>query len=240
MPLLHHAYALAQDDGDDTSLAAADMMWIAFFFLLRPGEYTRPAEDSHPFRIKDIRLWREAQPVSITSCSDADLMAATFVSLTFSTQKNGTRGEVIGHGRSTHSSACPVRAVARRLCYLRTFNAPAHTYLCAVGPKLEPISSAHITTLLRRACASPLNTSGISPGQITAKSLRASGAMALMNEGVNHDMIQLIGRWKSDASLRYMHVQAHDLMSNFSNLMLNGGDYNLIPSTSTQPLPTFR
>jgi hypothetical protein len=37
LPILHQAYASAQSSADETTLAAADLMWLAFFFLLRPG-----------------------------------------------------------------------------------------------------------------------------------------------------------------------------------------------------------
>ena len=36
--------------------AIADMIIIAFFFLLRPGEYTGTKSDSSPFRLSDVTL----------------------------------------------------------------------------------------------------------------------------------------------------------------------------------------
>jgi hypothetical protein len=239
LPILHHTFATAQASADPISLAAADMMWIAFFFLLRPGEYTMPAEDSHPFRLSDVKLWLNSTPVALLECPVSTLLNCTFVSLTFDTQKNGTRGESIGHGLTSNPSACPVRAVARRVIYLRSLHAPLSTFLCSVGPQFLPISSASVTTLLRRACTDLHNPFGFLPTDITAKSLRASGAMALLNSNVTHDIIQLIGRWRSDASLRYLHVQAHDIMHGFSSLMLQGGNYSLLPSIPNADLPPF-
>jgi hypothetical protein len=134
IPILHEATKLATADGSETAFAALDMMWLGFFFLLRPGEYTKPASDSHPFRLADVKLWVNNTPLDIFLAPPHTLLASTFVSLTFSTQKNGTRGEIIGHGRSPNPQACPVRSVARRIIYLRTLNAPPTTYLCAVGP----------------------------------------------------------------------------------------------------------
>jgi hypothetical protein len=239
VPILHEATRLALADGSDLALAASDMMWLAFFFLLRPGEYTKPASDSHPFRVCDVKLWANHDPIDISQATNDALLASTFVSLTFSTQKNGTRGEIIGHGRSNNPNACPVLSVARRLLYLRSLHAPPTAYLCAVGPTLRPLTSAPITKFLRKACTTVLNTAGILPTDITARSLRASGAMALLHEGVDSQTIQLVGRWKSDAMLRYLHIQAHDLMKDFSSIMLHGGNYSLIPLHPTAPLPTF-
>ena len=77
------------------SLAASDLMWPAFFFLLRPGEYSNASPASRPFRVEDVQLWQgPTQPHPLLS--DAALLhQATFVTLTFSTQKNGTRNECI-------------------------------------------------------------------------------------------------------------------------------------------------
>jgi hypothetical protein len=215
------------------------MMWLGFFFLLRPGEYTKPASDSHPFRLADVKLWVDNAPLDIFLAPPHTLLASTFVSLTFSTQKNGTRGEIIGHGRSPNPQACPVHSVARRIIYLCTLHAPPTTYLCAVGPTLKPLTSIHVTRLLRRACNAIPNSQGVLAKVITTKYLRASGAMALLNEGVDRQTIQLVSRWKSDAMLRYLHVQAHDIMRNFSSLMLQGGNYSLIPLEPAAALPTF-
>lgn len=227
-------------EGGELSLALMDMMWIAFFFLLRPGEYLQPAVDSHPFRLQDVRLYKASTPLNLSTCSSTDIEHATFVSLTFTTQKNGTRGELIGHGLSGAPIACPVRAVARRVLYLRQYNAPFSTPLCAVGAALLPIVPSQLTQLLRTAVISTIDPIGISPTDINAKSLRSTGAMALLNRDVDHDNIQLIGRWKSDSMLRYLHVQAHDLMSGYSSVMLQGGDFKLIPSAPDSALPKFK
>lgn len=233
------ATALALSHPSDQILAAIDMMWIAFFFLLRPGEYTRPAADSHPFRIEDVRLWIGAIPLNLQECSESDFQHCTFVSLIFTTQKNGTRGECIGHGRSGEVFACPVLAVARRIRYLRSIRAPPSTYICAVGPTFTPLMPAIITSLLRQAVAASSIPVGIVPSDITAKSLRATGAMALVNRRVDPSRVKIIGRWESDAMFRYLHVQAHNVMNGFSAIMMEGGDFSLIPTDPDSLLPSF-
>ena len=42
---------------DPKTQAVADMIIIAFFFLLRPGEYTGATNDDTPFRIQDVQLF---------------------------------------------------------------------------------------------------------------------------------------------------------------------------------------
>jgi hypothetical protein len=53
--------------------------------------------------------------------------------------------------------------------------------------------------------------------------------MALLLAHVDTDIIRLIGRWRSDEMLRYLHLQAQPIMRNFASLMLHGGDYTLLP-----------
>lgn len=243
LPILHAAYDIATAAGDSESLAAADMMWLAFFFLLRPGEYTSTTKRSHPFCIRDVGLWINKAPLQYLTASVDDLLAVTFVSLTFVTQKNGNKGEVVGHGRSGHPSACPVRTIIRRLLHLHAHGATTATPLCnftvAPTPNFMPLAAATITHLLRHACLACGESFGFRASDIAAKSLRASGAMALLNENVDPHKIQLIGRWKSDAMIRYLHIQAHSIMSGFATLMLHGGNYALIPTDPDAVLPSF-
>jgi hypothetical protein len=231
IPILRLAQTLAVMDNTEESLAAADMMWLGFFFLLRPGEYTMPAEDSHPFHLDDIRLWNQLVAVDPKTATDAELRAVDFAALVFTTQKNCVRGEMIGHGPSSDPFICPVQTIVRRLLYLRSVGAPGDTFLCAYRDhgRLRLLKSIAITRLLRRAATHLGPQLGFTSTDVSAKSLRASGAMALLNERVDANMIKLIGRWKSDAMLRYLHVQAHQLMSGYSSLMLQGGTYSLLP-----------
>ena len=66
---------------------------------------------------------------------------------------------------------------------------------------------------------------------VSARSLRAAGAMALLCSGVDHDITKLIGCWRSDEIMRYLHVQAEPIMKNFSKLMISHGSYNLLTQT---------
>jgi hypothetical protein len=78
--------------------AIADMICIAFFFLLRPGEYTCTTSDDTPFRLEDVSAYVRDRKLNVLLCSEAELDAATSVSYTFTTQKSGTRDEKIVQG----------------------------------------------------------------------------------------------------------------------------------------------
>ena len=53
--------------------------------------------------------------------------------------------------------------------------------------------------------------------------------MALLCSGVGTNIISLIGSWRSDKMLRYLHLQAEPIMRNYSKLIINHSNYNLLP-----------
>jgi hypothetical protein len=177
------------------------MACTAFFFLLRPGEYTSTPSDTKPFHLCDVQLFIGMARLDLLSASDADLNAATFTSYTFTNQKNGVRGEVIGLGRSGSPLACPVLATVRRILHLRAHNAspntPLATYYRTSNGRTtrHPVTPPDITAILRMSVHALGPTLGFLPSDITARSLRAGGAMALLLAQVDTDIIRLIGRW---------------------------------------------
>jgi hypothetical protein len=221
--------------------AVADMAFIAFFFLNRPGEYARttsPDAKTVPFRLGDVTFTIGARRMAAPLASAADINAATFVQLNFSQQKNGVRGEGIGHGRSGHPFACPVRALQRRVLHLRHFAAPDDTPLFTIFSVNAPpsaVTSAHITAMLRFSATALFLQLGIDPTRISARSLRAGGAMALLCARVDTDIIRLVGRWRSDEMLRYLHLQAYPLMHSFAQRMHQHGTFTLLPGQDIAP-----
>jgi hypothetical protein len=49
--------------------------------------------------------------------------------------------------------------------------------------------------------------------------------MALFLGKVDYATIELIGRWRSDQILRYLHVSARSIMPGFARLMTEHGAY---------------
>jgi hypothetical protein len=115
-------YILEQAHVDNRTLAdtaIADMICIAVFFLLRPGEYTGTTTDDTPFRLEDVVVYIRDRKLDIVFGSDAEIDSATSVSYTFTTQKNGTRDEKLVQGRSGNALCCPVRATICRVTQVR-------------------------------------------------------------------------------------------------------------------------
>jgi hypothetical protein len=232
VPVLRRIFHVASTMNDAHFQCLADMIGLAFFFLLRPGEYTNSPSDSTPFEFRDVQMFRGQQRLNLATASDAQLLTATFASLTFRDQKNGVKGEVVGLGHSGDPFLSPTKILARRIIHLRNNNAVPTTPLCKyfIANSSKTILPKHITESLRDAVTFLGPSLGFLPSDVTARCLRAAGANALLCSNVDTDIIRLLGRWRSDEMLRYLHLQAAPLMSDFSRRMLAGGNFTLIPN----------
>jgi hypothetical protein len=54
--------------------------------------------------------------------------------------------------------------------------------------------------------------------------------MALLCARVDTDVIRLLGRWRSNEMMRYLHVQALPILAPLANQMLTHGAYHLLPN----------
>jgi hypothetical protein len=59
--------------------------------------------------------------------------------------------------------------------------------------------------------------------------------MALLCSGVDTDVIRLVGRWKSDEMLRYLHVQALPHTTALAHDMVRHGAFSLLPHQQIAP-----
>jgi hypothetical protein len=234
MTLLRQVVSLARQSECQIARAEADTLTIGIFFLLRPGEYVGRPNDATDslFRIRDLSLWIGARAIDPFTAPIPDLRAATFASLTFTRQKNGVRGEKIGHGRSGDPHLCPVLCLVARVIALRNLPATPATPLNAYRPTptsaVRYILSEDLTRRIRATLAVYPDPSYL-PTDVSARSTRAGGAMALLCAGVGSDRLRMIGRWKSDELFRYLHVQAQPIMTGLSAAMLSGGSFRMAP-----------
>jgi hypothetical protein len=92
------------------------MLILGFYFLLRPGEYaTTENPDATPFRLCDVHLLIHQCQLHPLTATEYELQSATFVTLEFTNQKNGVRGELISLGRSGHPTWCPVYTIVQHM-----------------------------------------------------------------------------------------------------------------------------
>jgi hypothetical protein len=98
--------------------AMADLVVIAFFFLLRVGEYTPPTTGRRThttqMRRKDMSFWKSGPGGVLARLSHLstldDLLRADSVTIIVDNQKNGQRDAVLHHVALPTNPLCPVQA----------------------------------------------------------------------------------------------------------------------------------
>ena len=55
--------------------------------------------------------------------------------------------------------------------------------------------------------------------------------MALLLGGVDANTIKMLGRWRSDEMMRYLHTSARQLVHKHASTMLASADYTLMAPT---------
>ena len=224
------------EDGP-TNAHVIDLIIVAFFWLLRPAEYTyssTPEARTQAFEFQHIHFTIRGRTYSAPTAplNDATLRDIEYAALEFSDQKNAVRGEQVGHRPNSDPVLCPVKALGRIALRLRQANAPPtepmHRHYNRTSQRWYNTKSTFITNALRHAARALEQQTGIAPSLLSARSLRPGGATALLCANAGTDSIMLLGRWKSDAMFRYLRVQA--ATSTFSQTMLDHGAFTFAPS----------
>jgi hypothetical protein len=231
-PIIARTAELCRVANTAQSHAIADMLVLGFFFLLHPGEYVCTYNDeASPFRYCDVHLMIDNRRLNHFTCQAASFNMVNFVALEFTNQKNGVRGELVGQSTSGHPTWCPVHAIIGRIEHLRLNNASPTTPLYAYRTNSwQSVTTTILTYHLRTTTLALGDRYGVQSTEISIRSLRSSGAMALLCAKVDTDMIRLLGRWRSDEMLRYLHVQSFPLLAPLAQQMLRHGDFSLLPN----------
>ena len=219
-------------------IAIAHMICIAFYFCLRPGEYTGTTTDDQAFSLEDISFHLGDRMLNNISSPDHEIEAATAVKYTFTTQKNGDKGTIIAHARSGDNVCCPVLSTIQLfLIHRREFrrkNVPYDGKLKLASYYNSkhvnvPVKAKQVTDTLRIHAALIQPMTGINPKDISARSLRAGGAMALLAGKCDSSIIKLLARWHSDAMMDYLHQQSLPIFKRLAATMYNHGSYSFLP-----------
>lgn len=229
--------------------AVANMICIAFFFCLRPGEYTGTTTDDQAFALNDVAFFLGGRKLNNATATDSEISSATHLTLTFTTQKNGDKGTELAHSLSGHAWCCPVRSAARQFLHHRDHFRCSHlaynssvklaSFYTVRNSRLA-IKATHVTSTLRWHAGLLHATTGIDPKHISARSLRARGAMALFTGGCDSNQIKLVARWHSDSMMLYLHQTSLPVHKRLARQMFNNGRYDFLPSEwvpSHDPLP---
>jgi len=200
--------------------AVGDWALIAFYFLLRIGEYTikRTRNDSKQtvqFRMKDVVFFKKDQANNLRqlppNADDADIMRADGATLRLTNQKNGHKNACIHQQHNGHATLCPVRALGRRFCHIRKHTSDNDTFLSAFfdgkGNQNDVTDNCIRQQLKLGGIALNYASRGIPIDRIDTHSLRAGGANALHLAGYSDTQIQKMGRWRGETFKEYIREQ---------------------------------
>ena len=224
-------YATAYATKDARQKASADLSIIAFFYLLRVGEYTAPrqvkrngrlvrATRTIQFRVQDVGFWKNQQQLD-RNLPLKVLLAADSATLKISNQKNGKMGQTIHH-ECIMEDHCPVKALARRIYHILSNNGTDTALICMYtqDDQLCSVTPTDMISGIRNSVKTlRLDKSGIDPNIVGVHSLRAGGAMALKLHGESDTTIMKQGRWSGLTFLQYIHNQIGHLSKNLSKKM---------------------
>jgi hypothetical protein len=203
----------------------ADLVVVAYFFLLRVGEYTPTtpkkgsAKWTTPLQKRDITFQHNTHTIPTDSPVE-QLQQADGVTINLANQKNGAKDAKVSHSQSGDKTLCPCRSLARLVAELRDFpdDTPIGTYRTAT--RTNQVSNQDILEAIRQgAIRDNLDRSGQDYSLIGTHSLRSGGATGLCLEGFNKDVIHLMGWWSSDTYLKYIQPQVVQLATGASAKM---------------------
>jgi hypothetical protein len=227
---------------------------IAFYFLLRVGEYTGTGsrtleKQTEQFKMKDVTFFSMDHNGKIRQMSqmapDEEIMEAQSGTLTLGNQKNGWKGASIHHECTGDPIFCPIRALGRRFCHIRRhmdsdWDTPLSAYYTLDGTRKD-VAAKDISGSLKSA-AGLLNypsERGIPIDRIDTHSLRSGGANALSLAGYSDTQIQKMGRWKGKTFKEYIREELHNFSEGMSRSMkkvmgfvnISGGVYHDVTET---------
>ena len=197
----------------------------AGFFACRSCEYSRvPKRDQKRTKLlclRNIRFFKEGRLITSPS---ADLEFAESVAVTFEMQKNEDKNETVVHGWTDDPVLCPVKQWAGLVNRVWSYpGTTTDTSVCVVWrhDRPEQISNRQIVLALRAACTTiDSAVLGFEPHEIGTHSLCSGAAMEMYLAGVPVYTIMLLGRWSSDAFLRYIRKQVEQFSRDVAQKML--------------------
>jgi len=116
--VLNQIYMATQNSSNAKLKAMGKLSLIAFYFLLRVGEYTFHGTGTcrtKRFCLRNIKFFTAKGMVLLAQlCQHA--MQVNLVSLTIENQKNGKKGNTISHHAiQVENGCCPVQALVERM-----------------------------------------------------------------------------------------------------------------------------
>lgn len=236
----HAAYKTAYSTSCKIEKAKADLALVAFYYLLRVGEYTKPkytvvngvrkrTTRTKQFSIGNIGFFKGDTLMKVVDdeghllLSLNQLLEATSATMKITNQKNGRMGETI-HQECTGNDTSPVKALARRVFQILQDGGTKDSLLCDYYDNTTEQWSAITADQMRQLVKTTvtkldLKSRGIVAELVGSHSLRSGGAMALKLHGIDDITIKKMGRWSSLTFTMYIHTQIAHLSAGISSKM---------------------
>ena len=251
------AMAGLSPSANELDKAIGDLVLIAFYYLLRVGEYTiksrrNSTKQTVQFRLQDVTFFKRdpagrLRQLSRFAC-DRDIMTADGATLKLDNQKNGWKGVCVHQEHNGESGSCPVRALGRRFAHIRANTFDSSTFLSAFfvnGARFD-VTDGDIRRSLKHAAGALQypEFKGIPIERIDTHSLRSGGANALSLAGYSDREIQKMGRWRSATFKEYIREElacfsagmSRSMKRHFHFVNIAGGVYTDV-TEQVIPLP---
>ena len=217
----------------------SSLLITGYFFAMRSCEYcsVHGTRRTKIIRLKGIRFFLGKRLLPHNS---PILHKATSVTLLFEYQKNDSRNETVTAHKTYHHFMCPVlqlAAIVRRLIAMphSTEDTPINAYMEPGSTKLQHIKSDVILRKLRLAVSIiGKDELGFGPEEVGLHSLRSGAAMSMYLQGIPVYVIMLLGRWSSDAFLRYIRRNVQEFSKGVSQKMIASPLYFTVPSADLE------
>jgi hypothetical protein len=168
------------------------------------------------------------------------LFKASTVSITFEFQKRDIGNDTISHQHSGDSMGagemCPVRAAAEIITRINSYNIPKDRVkdtpinFVQLGSISYTIPSSMILVKIRIAVRQlGYEKLGFHPEEVGTHSNRSGGAMGMFLAGTPVYTIMLMGRWSSNAFMRYLRKQVLSLSHGIATKMLTFEEFYTVP-----------
>jgi hypothetical protein len=210
----------------------------AFFFAMRSCEYVQVTGPRRTklLCLKNINFYRKRKRLHH---SDPRIHKADCVSITFEMQKKDTKNDTVTQHRSSDKLLCPVKIWAKIVQRISSY--PSSSPETNVNTFCFPDNSVHLFSgkeLLSRIRAAATSIGrddlGFDPDTIGLHSARSGAAMAMYLGGVPVFTIMLLGRWSSEAFLRYIRKQVQEFSAGVSQKMITNERFFTIGSLPSQ------
>jgi hypothetical protein len=209
-----------QPGAKERSRAIGDQTIIAWYYLLRNGEYTikeygATDTQTEQFKLKDVTFFRTNSRGRLYQVArgarEYEMMTAQCATLKLDNQKNGWKGVCINHEHNGDDTFCAVRALGRRYCHIIRNGGDMNTLLSAYweGDTRHDVTDKDIRDSLKWAaeCLNYPSERGIPIELVDTHSLRIGGACALALSGYSDTQIQKMGRWRGATFKEYIREQ---------------------------------